>query len=93
LLRISFDPEKREKTLRERGLDFQDAANIFAGPMLTLRDDRVDYGEPRFQTYGLLAGRLMLVVWTPRGEGRHVISMRKCNDREKKKIAHRLGQG
>ena len=92
-MKISFDPEKRERTLRERGLDFADAADIFAGPAFTLLDDRFDYGEPRFQTYGLLAGRLMLVVWTPRGEARHVISIRKCNDREKKKIAHRLGQG
>lgn len=92
-MEISFDRKKREQTLRERGLDFADAADIFAGPMLTLLDDRLDYGEPRFQTYGLLAGRLMQVVWTPRGEARHVIPMRKCNDREKKKIAHRLGQG
>jgi uncharacterized protein len=24
-----------------------------------------------------------MVVWTPRNDARHVISMRKCNDREK----------
>lgn len=91
-MKISFDPKKREQTLAERGLDFADAAEIFAGPTLTLLDDRFDYGETRFQTYGLVGGRLMLVVWTPRGGARHVISMRKCNDREKKKIAHRLAQ-
>jgi uncharacterized protein (DUF4415 family) len=39
-------------------------------------DDRWDYGEERYQTYGLLDGRLVLIVWTPRDAARHVISMR-----------------
>jgi uncharacterized DUF497 family protein len=28
---ITYDPAKRERTLRERGLDFEDAAAVFAG--------------------------------------------------------------
>ena len=92
-MKIRFDPAKRAATLADRGLDFLDAAEVFAGPQLTLTDDRQDYGEPRFQTYGLLNGRLMLVVWTPRGSERHVFSMRKCNEREKAKITHRLVKG
>ena len=63
-MRITYDPVKRRKTLAERGLDFEDAATLFAGATLTLRDDRQDYGEPRFQTYGLLGRRLVMVVWT-----------------------------
>ena len=63
----------------------------FSGATLTLLDDRQDYGEARFQTYGLLAGRLV-VVWTPRGADRHVISMRKCNAREETRYAARLGR-
>jgi uncharacterized DUF497 family protein len=39
-----------------RGLDFQDAAKVFAGLTLTLPDERQDYGEDRYQTYGLLDG-------------------------------------
>jgi uncharacterized DUF497 family protein len=73
-----------------RGLDFQDAVKVFAGPTLTLQDERRDYGEDRYQTYGLLDGRLVMVVWTARGEDRHVISMRKCNDREKERFQARL---
>lgn len=90
-MRITYDPAKREKTLAERGLDFEDAATIFAGTTLTLRDDRRDYGEPRFQTYGFLGRRLVMVVWTERGTDRHVISMRKCNAREKARFQARLG--
>jgi uncharacterized DUF497 family protein len=75
-----------------RGLDFQDAAKVFAGPTLTLPDERQDYGEDRYQTYGLLEDRLVMLVWTPRGEDRHVFSMRKCNDREKARFQARLGE-
>jgi uncharacterized DUF497 family protein len=57
---------------------------------LTLPDIRRDYGEDRFQTYGLLDGRLVMVVWTERGEDRHVMSMRKCNEREQAKFKARL---
>jgi uncharacterized protein len=35
---------------------------------------------------------LVMVVWTPRGEDRHVISMRKCNDREKARFQARLDE-
>jgi uncharacterized DUF497 family protein len=88
---ITYDPRKRQKTLVERGLDFERAETVFSGATLTLLDDREDYGEPRFQTYGLLGRRLVMVVWTPRGADRHVISMRKCNAREKARYATRLG--
>ena len=89
-MKITFDPAKRKKNLAERGLDFVDAETVFAGPILTQKDDRTEYGETRFQTYGLIKGHLILVVWTPRIGTRHIISMRKCNDREKAKITHRL---
>jgi len=89
-VRITYDPGKRRKTLAERGLDFEGATAVFAGATLTLEDDRLDYGEARFQTYGLLGRRLVIVVWTPRGADRHVISMRKCNAREKARFEARL---
>lgn len=31
-VRITYDPNKRSRALRERGLDFTDAAEVFAGP-------------------------------------------------------------
>ena len=77
--------------MAERGLDFEDATKVFAGLTLTLPDERQDYGEDRYQTYGLLGDRLVMVVWTPRGEDRHVFSMRKCNDREQARFQNRLG--
>jgi uncharacterized protein len=46
-------------------------------------DERKDYGEPRIVTAGFLKKRMVVVVRTPRDGGRHIMSMRKTNDREK----------
>ena len=64
-----------------------DAVEIFETEILTVEDDRIDYGEPRFLTVGYLRGRMMFVAWTPRGKARRVISMRKANDREIAKLS------
>ena len=92
-MKITFDPVKRQAALGERGLDFADASIVFAGPTITVEDTRRDYGETRFQTVGFLADRMVMVVWTPRDEARHVISMRKCNEREKAIYQEQFSQG
>jgi len=86
-MRITFDAAKREKTLAERGLDFADAAFVFAGITLEVEDTRKNYGEARVICYGLLKGRMVVVGYTPRGADRHVFSMRKANEREQARIA------
>jgi hypothetical protein len=86
-MRITFDPTKRDKALAERGLDFDDAALIFAGVTLEVEDTRKDYGETRVICYGMLEGRMIVVGYTPRGADRHIFSMRKANEREQKRIA------
>ena len=53
-----------------------DAGLVFAGRTITVQDARRDYGEDRFITAGHLAGRCIVLVWTPRGEARRIISMR-----------------
>ena len=90
-MRISYDPGKRDRTLADRGLDFDDAAEVFDGITAEVEDTRKDYGEPRIICFGLLRGRMVQVVYTPRGAARHIISMRKANDREKARLASRLG--
>ncbi len=90
-MRISFDPDKRARTLQERGLDFEDAALVFAGVTVEIEDTRRDYGEVRLICYGLLAGRLVVVGYTPRGAVRHDFSMRKANGREQVRLAPYFG--
>ena len=90
-MRITFDAVKREKTLRERGLDYARARVVFDGLTITLPDQRQDYGEPRFITAGWLDERLIVLVRTPRGLARRIISMRKANEREIDKYKQSLG--
>lgn len=84
---ITYDPAKRERTLRDRGLDFEDAPIVFAGLTVEVEDTRKDYGEIRFICYGQLEGHLVVVGYTPRGADRHIFSMRKANRREQIRLA------
>jgi uncharacterized DUF497 family protein len=88
---ITFDPAKRNKTLQERGLDFAEAAELFAGRHTVVVDDRFDYGETRYISAGFIRGRMVVVVWTPRGKARHVISMRYCHAKEEKRWRAHFG--
>lgn len=90
-VKITCDPAKRLKTLEERGIDFHHVGVVFEGKTLTLTDDRKDYGEARFQSYGYLGERMVMVVWTQRGQARHIISMRYCHESEANKVRPRMG--
>ncbi len=89
-MKIDYDPAKRDMTLAERGLDMADAGEVFDGTHITIPDIRFDYGEERFVTIGRLAGRMVVLAWTPRRDTTRIISMRKANDREKKRYGPRL---
>lgn len=47
----------------------------------------MNYGERRFIVVGFLRERMTILVYTPRGEAKHIISMRKANEREIKKYS------
>ena len=64
-MRITFDPAKRKRRLRERSLDFRDAPKVFAGSGFTFEDARFEYPERLYVTVGLLDGRMVILVWTP----------------------------
>ena len=68
-------------------LDFADAETVFEGVTLEIQDSRKEYGEERIICYGMLAGRMVVIGYAPRGADRHVFSMRKANEREKTRIA------
>ena len=72
-MRITFDSSKRDATLRERRMDFADAVEVFADESFTAPDLRFAYPEPRFTTYGMLRGRMVVVIWAPIENGRRII--------------------
>jgi uncharacterized DUF497 family protein len=81
-MEIEYHEDKRLQTLRERGLDFARAHEIFDSDSVDVPDERFNYGEQRWLTFGLLDGLHVAVVWTIREDRRRVISMRHMHERE-----------
>ncbi len=81
---ISFDPAKSLRNEIERGLPFSMVVDLEWATAWIKEDLRKDYGERRFQLLGHIQGRLHALVFTPRDDKAHVISLRKANAREVK---------
>jgi uncharacterized DUF497 family protein len=89
-----WDEEKNRENLLKHGLDFTDAWEIFNAPMLIVLDDRQDYGEDRWIGMGLLRNRVVVVVYTERGEDTiRIISLRKALSHERKQYEKALQDG
>ena len=81
-MRFIWHEPKRQENLTKHGMDFTDAARVFAGPTFTFEDDREDYGEQRWVTLGLLSAKVVVIVHTETEEEIRVISMREANKDE-----------
>ena len=92
-MRFEWDEAKNQSNRRKHGLSFADAPLVFAGRPLTFEDRRRPYGEPRYLTVGTLAGRVVIMSHTLRGDAIRIISMRKANARERARYQERLGEG
>ena len=77
-----WDPRKANANLEKHGVDFADAATVLHDDhALTIREEFAD--EERYVTIGVDAvGRLLVVVYTWRGERVRIISARKATGRE-----------
>jgi len=77
-MRFEWDEAKRRKNLRRHGFDFLDSEEIFAAQTYSILDDRLDYGEVRIVTFGMLSGRVVAVTHTESAEVTRIISIRKA---------------
>ncbi|WP_155041688.1 BrnT family toxin [Paracoccus litorisediminis] len=84
-MKLEWDETKRSNTLQERGLDFASVADAEWDAALTVEDDRADYGEARFISLVPIQDRLCVVAWCVRSDTLRVISLRKANDRERRR--------
>ena len=73
-MKFEWSEEKRQATIKDRGVDFLYAALIFEDETLTREDDREDYGEVRFASLGLVDNVPYVVIHTKRGENTRLIS-------------------
>ena len=82
---VNWDPEKAESNLRKHGIRFSDAETILSDPNALTREDVNAEGEQRFVTVGTDAfGRVLVVVYTHRGENIRLISARAATKGERK---------
>ena len=83
-MNFESDDTKRKSNIKKHGIDFIDAPMIIAGHTLTVEDDRYNYGEERFVTFGILDGRVVVVVHTETEDSIRIISIRKATKYEEK---------
>ena len=77
-IRFEWDEKKRRSNLRRHGIDFAALAEVFEAAPVTISDDRYDYGEKRYLTFGLLKGRVIAIVHTESDDVIRIISARKA---------------
>ena len=82
-MRVEWDDAKNRRNIRKHGIDFADVEEMYNHPMLTLSDNRYDYGEPRWISIGQLQALIAVVVHTERVQGVvRIISARKATRHE-----------
>jgi len=89
-MRYQWDTSKAALNFDKHGLSFEDAHLVLEADCFTVLDDRKNYGEKRFITFGMLRGRLVVIAHTDREDEVRIISMRKANEREQDSYQERL---
>jgi uncharacterized DUF497 family protein len=75
-MKIEFDPDKALlNPLNHEGVTFDEAKPVLFDPYALTWEDADAQGEARFVTLGMGSkGRILLVVWTLRGDNPRLIS-------------------
>lgn len=73
---LSWDEPKRRLNITKHGIDFAELESAFNSPMITVEDNRQEYGELRLQSLAMWRGRVVFMVWTERDDSAHLISCR-----------------
>jgi uncharacterized DUF497 family protein len=86
---FSWDEAKNQSNLLKHGLSFETARLVFDDPYHLSRQDRIENGELRWQTLGLVEGVVLLLVahtWHDHEDGEHIriISARRATKLERK---------
>jgi uncharacterized DUF497 family protein len=83
-MKYQWDKNKAASNLQKHGIEFADAVSVFSDDLaMTIPDNRFD--EDRFVTIGMDAfDRILVVVFTLRGEDIRLISARLADRRERK---------
>jgi hypothetical protein len=82
-MKIEFDTRKAASNLRKHGISFDEAATCLLDPLALAYEDVDAKGEGRWVLLGMShEARLLVVVYTLRGESIRLISARKPTAKE-----------
>lgn len=62
MIRFEWDNAKAQANRRKHGISFEIARHVFQDPDALVEQDRVENGELRWQTIGMIGGALLLLV-------------------------------
>jgi uncharacterized DUF497 family protein len=79
---VTWDETKRLANIKVHGLDFLGCEAIWDDFTVTREDIREMYREQRMVVFGRLNRRVVVLVYTERRRGPHVISLRKAEKYE-----------
>jgi uncharacterized DUF497 family protein len=79
---FEWDSRKAAANLEKHRVSFERVVDLRWDQALVVEDRRLQYGERRFVAYAPIGERLYVVVYSPRGSRRRIISLRKANARE-----------
>ncbi len=85
---FEWAPDKAAANLRKHGIGFEDAAQALLGAALTRPSRRGD--ESRFQSFCLMDGEIISVVWTPRANAIRLLSARRAKRNERERYREAL---
>lgn len=88
----TWNDNKRQRNIREHGLDFVGCDAVFDSPVVAWDDDRKAYGELRINLLGFLDGIVVHLTYTERGDDLHIISLRKAEKHEIRYFAQKLSK-
>ena len=88
-MRIEFDAEKDRINREKHGISLAAAAEMDFETATIRKDDRRDYGEPRWLAAGMIGDRLYMLAFTLRGDAIRPISLRRANERERRNYGRR----
>jgi uncharacterized DUF497 family protein len=79
---FEWDDDKSRANLAKHGIDFEEASDIFYGPIVVHQSDRNN--EERWIAIGSLEDRLITVVFTRRADFLRIISARRARKNEER---------
>ena len=79
---IEFDEAKDAANIAKHGVSLALASDLDLDTAVVVKDDRQDYGEDRFNAYGLIDGDLFALTFTVRGQNVRAISLRRAREKE-----------